>query len=290
MIAHILGTLDDKIELNRQMNETLEGMAQALFKSWFVDFDPVIDNALSAGNKIPDALKARAKVRREIERNRKSSLNTAGQQFPDRFLSTDEIGWIPQGWRASKFQEIATVIMGQSPKGDTYNSDGHGMPLVNGPVEFGSYFTQKSKWTTSPTKVAKLGDLIVCVRGSTTGRYVISDGEYCLGRGVCAVRGKGSQALAEYTFKHHKNDLLKMATGSTFPNWNRSTLEEFMVIGADVPMVNAFDFHAKPWIQKAGSNIKESQSLASLRDTLLSKLLSGELRIPDAEKLVAKFT
>ena len=64
-IAHILGTLDDKIELNRRMNETLEGMARAVFKSWFVDFDPVIDNALAAGNPIPDRFRDRAAQRRE---------------------------------------------------------------------------------------------------------------------------------------------------------------------------------------------------------------------------------
>ena len=68
-IAQILGTLDDKIELNRRMNATLEGMAQALFKSWFVNFDPVIDNALAAGNSIPDELAPRAEVRRQALAN-----------------------------------------------------------------------------------------------------------------------------------------------------------------------------------------------------------------------------
>src|SRR5690606_4312793 len=72
-IAHILGTLDDKIELNRQMNQTLEAMAQALFKSWFVDFDPVMDNALAAGNDIPDELRAMAEKRRVIASEAKQS-------------------------------------------------------------------------------------------------------------------------------------------------------------------------------------------------------------------------
>ena len=99
-IAHILGTLDDKIELNRRMNETLEAMAQTVFKSWFVNFDPVIDNALATGNPIPEALQSRAKIRRSIlngtaERNGYESLpDSIRQLFPSAFEYTAEIGYI----------------------------------------------------------------------------------------------------------------------------------------------------------------------------------------------------
>jgi type I restriction enzyme S subunit len=72
--------------------------------------------------------------------------------------------------------------MGASPSGETYNDARIGTPLINGPVEFGEYFAAKSKWTTSPTRLSKVGDLIFCVRGSTTGRRVIADDVYCLGR------------------------------------------------------------------------------------------------------------
>ena len=111
-IAHILGTLDEKIELNRQMNETLEQMAQALFKSWFVDFDPVIDKALAAGNEIPEPLQKLAKLRQELPNDQKlmyASPELAGhaelvEAFPDRFTFTEELGWIPEGWEVDSFK------------------------------------------------------------------------------------------------------------------------------------------------------------------------------------------
>jgi type I restriction enzyme S subunit len=85
-IAHILGTLDDKIELNRRMNETLESMARALFKSWFVDFDPVIDNALAAGNPIPEPLIQRAQTRRDLGTKRKPLPKNIQKLFPHAFV------------------------------------------------------------------------------------------------------------------------------------------------------------------------------------------------------------
>jgi len=287
-IAHILSTLDDKIELNRQMNATLEAMAQALFKSWFVDFDPVIDNALAAGNLIPEPLQARAEARAALGDQRKPLPDEIQKQFPDSFVFNEEMGWVPEGWSISQFEKVADVIMGQSPKGDTYNSDGNGTPLVNGPVEFGEYFTKRTKWTTVPSKLAQANDLIVCVRGSTTGRYVKSDGEYCLGRGVCAIRGKVSQAFADQLFKFNIDSLLQMTTGSTFPNWSSPTLKHFPVILSPVAVLNTFEEHAGVTMQKASLNYTQNEALSQLRDTLLPKLLSGELRIPDAEKQLSE--
>ena len=116
-IAHILGALDDKIELNRRMNATLEGMAQALFKSWFVDFDPVIDNALAAGNPIPDELAPRAEVRKNALANGTTqqgsvdhpTLSDPKPLFPAAFQFTEELGWIPEGWTLQSFESLATL-------------------------------------------------------------------------------------------------------------------------------------------------------------------------------------
>ena len=101
-------------------------------------------------------------------------------------MEESELGEIPKGWKVGKMEDVTKIIMGQSPLGENYNNEGIGTPLVNVPVEFGDYFTQKSKWTSSVTKLSEAGDLIICVRGSTTGRFVKSDGRYCLGRGVCS--------------------------------------------------------------------------------------------------------
>ncbi len=121
-IAHILGSLDDKIELNRQMNATLEAMAQALFKSWFVDFDPVIDNALAAGNPIPDELEAKVAARQALGDARKPLPEDIRSLFPNAFVFTEEMGWIPEGWEVGNLGKIAEFSNGKSSPD---RSDGH---------------------------------------------------------------------------------------------------------------------------------------------------------------------
>lgn len=120
-IAHVLGTLDDKIECNRRLNRTLEGIVRALFKSWFIDFDPVIDNALAAGNPIPDELADRAALRQlAAEEHAKPLPDDLRALFPAEFTHTDTMGWIPKGWEVAPFSRIArlkakTVNPGNSP-------------------------------------------------------------------------------------------------------------------------------------------------------------------------------
>lgn len=282
-IAHILGSLDDKIALNRKMNATLEAMAQALFQSWFVDFDPVIDKALAAGHEIPEPFAAKARRRAALGDRRKPLPAEVAALFPDRFVETEEMGWVPEGWGVKKFDNHAIIEMGQSPPGESYNSEGTGVPLINGPVEFGEFFTARTKWTTAPTKVCAEDDLIVCVRGSTTGRFVKSNGTYCLGRGVCSIRGRTSQAFVDYIFKYHTIGMLALTTGSTFPNWSKETLSRFLVIAPDPKAVNKFQKITGHMIEKQKANAVQLASLTTLRDTLLPKLISGELRLRDAE-------
>ena len=117
-IAHILGSLDDKIELNRRMNATLEAMAQALFKSWFVDFDPVIDNALAAGHPIPEPLQDRAEARAALGDQSHPLPEAIRQQFPNRFVCNEEMGWVPEGWKIELLKNLATKIgSGATPRG-----------------------------------------------------------------------------------------------------------------------------------------------------------------------------
>lgn len=121
-IAHILGSLDDKIELNRQMNQTLEQMAQALFKSWFVDFDPVIDNALAAGNTIPDALQKRAEQRKELGKKRKPLPRDIQSLFPSEFAFSEELEkWVPLGWKTQALNEFINVKHGFAFKGKHFS-------------------------------------------------------------------------------------------------------------------------------------------------------------------------
>ena len=111
-ISEILSSISNKIELNRQINQTLEQMAQTLFKSWFVDFDPVIDNALAAGNPIPEALQARADRRTELARsdNAPQLPHHIRTLFPDRFTHHPDMGWIPEGWHFVPFGKVSNCF------------------------------------------------------------------------------------------------------------------------------------------------------------------------------------
>ncbi|MFO0061188.1 MAG: restriction endonuclease subunit S, partial [Planctomyces sp.] len=212
-IAAVLGALDDKIELNRRMNATLESMARALFQSWFVDFDPV-----------------RAKLDGP-QADQPAVLDPATAALFPEHLVDSPLGHIPKGWEVSRLDEIGSVMMGLSPNGESYNADGIGIPLINGPVEFGDYFPVKTKWTEAATRFAAKADLIFCVRGSTTGRRVVSDGEYGIGRGVCAIRAKdGYHSFLYQTINVGLDRLLEKTTGSVFPSLSAPDIKGFSVL------------------------------------------------------------
>lgn len=131
---------------------------------------------------------------------------------------------------ASKFialGQCAEIIMGQSPAGDSYNKYGNGYPLINGPTEFTERFPVKVQWTDKPTKFCKLHDILLCVRGSTTGRMNISNDKYCIGRGVAAIRGKGNikTEFLEFALRYNVSEIMRLAAGSTFPNIDSKTLK-----------------------------------------------------------------
>jgi type I restriction enzyme S subunit len=143
-------------------------------------------------------------------------------------------GSLPDDWYLTGLGALAEIVMGQSPKGDTYNTTGGGVPLLNGPAEFGRKFPTAVQWTTAPTRIANPGDILFCVRGNTTGRMNIADRPYCVGRGLAAVRGKPGRAetsFVSFLLDFIKNRVYSVAVGggSTFPNISRSSLLAFEV-------------------------------------------------------------
>lgn len=131
-----------------------------------------------------------------------------------------EIGFIPEDWDATTLGNVAEVIMGQSPKGTSYNRDGNGLPLINGPTEFTKKYPIKVQWTTEPTKLCKPLDLLLCVRGSSTGRMNIANDEFCIGRGVATIRANHRASTEYLTYQVHLaiEKLLALSAGSTFPS------------------------------------------------------------------------
>jgi len=229
-IGGFIRCIDDKIELNRRMNETLERMARAIFKDWFVDFGPI---------------RAKAEGRAPYLAPELWSL------FPNT-LERDQ----PTDWKNSMLVDIAEVIMGAPPDGATYNSDGN-------------------------------GDLIVGVRGSTTGRHAYADRQYCLGRGVCAIRARnGHKGFVEYQIIDRMEELLTKTMGSVFPNLVADNIKSFPVLLPPEVVLQRFEAILEPLRARICANVRENANLAKTRDYLLPKLMSGEIRICEAEKLV----
>lgn len=130
-----------------------------------------------------------------------------------------------------KLSEIAIITMGTSPKGLTYNRNGEGLPLLNGPTEFGDIYPNCTLFTNKSIREGKPGDLIFCVRGSTTGRMNWADRIYSLGRGVCSIRGKSisDTRFIKYCLDWKLGSLLNLASGGTFPNLTQETIRNFSI-------------------------------------------------------------
>jgi type I restriction enzyme, S subunit len=137
------------------------------------------------------------------------------------------------GWPIERLGDVCEIIMGQSPDGESYNTTGEGVPLINGPVEFSDESfgkTVRSKFTTQPTKFCKEGDLILCVRGSTTGRMNIAGFDACVGRGVAAIRAKQYQPWINHFISSKRDEIHGKGTGATFPNVSGATLADFKLV------------------------------------------------------------
>jgi type I restriction enzyme S subunit len=270
-IAHILGTLDDKIELNRRMSQTLEAMARALFKAWFVDFEPV-----------------RAKMEGRWQRGQSLPGLPAHlyDLFPDRLVDS-ELGEIPEGWEVDQISNHFRVTMGQSPPGSTYNEKGDGLPFYQGRVDFGFRFPTRRVFCTAPTRLADAGDTLVTVR-APVGDSNMALERCCIGRGVAAVRHTSGAVSYTYYFVRSLKSVFESfeAEGTVF---GAITKDAFLSIKCVVPpteLVQRFEQLCRPIDEKIERAERESRTLAALRDALLPKLISGELRVKDAEQFL----
>ncbi len=264
-IAYILGTLDDKIELNRRMNQTLEEMARALFKSWFVDFDPVRAKAEGRGTGLPEEIAA---------------------LFPDEFEDS-ELGVIPKGWKVTSLDQIARFLNGLAMQ-KFPPTDGQSLPVI---------------------KIAQLR------AGNTVGAdlasaylqpdYVIQDGDILFswsGSLECRLWTGGPGALNQHLFKvtsdqyprwlcylgvhQHLDDFRHIAAGkaTTMGHIQRHHLSDAKLAIPPAELLSAINPIVEPILESTWLRAVQSRTLASIRDTLLPKLISGELRIEDAER------
>lgn len=295
-IAHVLGALDERIELNRRMNETLEAMAQALFKSWFVDFDPVIDNALASGKEIPAVLSDRAAVRAALGDKRQPLPAEIRTLFPDEFTDSTELGWIPKGWEVKTFDQFVELIGGGTPKTSVEEYWGGDIPwfsVVDAPSPANVFVIDTEKHVTqlgvdnSSTKILPIGTTIISARG-TVGKCAIVGRPMAMNQSCYGVRGKKGIAdfFVYYSIREQVEHLQRGGHGSVFNTITRDTFKIIKMAIGKTEFTQRFEACIKPFFDKILANNIQNVDLTKLRDTLLPKLLSGELRIPDAEKMV----
>jgi type I restriction enzyme S subunit len=264
-IADILGTLDDKIELNRKMNETLEAIARALFKSWFVDFDPV---------------RAKAEGRQPVGMDAETTA-----LFPKGFGETDED--LPESWRRGPLNEIAQVTMGQSPPGETYNESGNGIPFYQGVRGFGLRFPSRRVYCTAPTRYAQKGDVLLSVR-APVGEINVAIERCAIGRGLAAVRqGATSNGYVYYLLRSQEVQWETFeGEGTVFGSASKADLENLRVLIPTPQVLGTFTRTVEPLDARIEANERESQNLAAIRDALLPKLVSGEIRVGNTRRAI----
>ncbi|WP_165701204.1 restriction endonuclease subunit S [Crateriforma conspicua] len=297
-ITELASIIDDKIDLNRRMNETLESMARALFKSWFVDFDPVIDNALAAGHSIPEPLAARAETRRALGPARKPLPENIRSLFPATFAFDEEMGWIPEGWDVKPLEDSMEAIIdyrGKTPKKTT-----SGVPLITAKIVKGGrilppqeYIAIEDYDTWMRRGIPERDDVVMTTE-APLGEVAQLDGrKVALAQRIITLRGEPTLLHNSYLrfllqspqFQH---DLRGHATGTTVIGIKQSQLRTIQLLLPSVELQNAFGDSVVPLTNRISENWQSTAVLSKLRDTLLPKLLSGELRIPEAEKLVAE--
>ena len=287
-ITHILGTLDDKIELNRRMSETLEAMARALFKSWFVDFDPVRAKAEGSDPGLPKSL---------------------ADLFPDSF-GDSELGEIPKGWQMKTVEEIAVRVgmgpFGSSIKVDSFAPDGvpivsgqhlHGLMMEDNKFNFVSHehadrlkAANVQRGDVVFTHAGNIGQVAFIPESSRYDRYVISQRQFFMRCDPAQVTPSFVALYFQSPEGQHR--LLANASSSGVPSIARPVtyLRSILLTLPSKVVLRAFDRLVQPLLAQLRRNLHEATNLAALRDALLPKLLSGELRVKSAERFMKEFT
>jgi type I restriction enzyme S subunit len=298
-IANILRPLDEKIILNRQTNQALEQMAQALFKSWFVDFDPVIDKALAAGNPIPDELQDSAKRRQNqlAKSDHKPLPDNILQLFPSEFELTEELGWVPLGWSLRRIGEVANVVKGASYKSSELADSGVALVTLKSFNRGGGYRLDGLKEYTGrykPEQEVFAGDLIIAYTDVTQAAdvigkpaMVISDSRYdhlVVSLDVSVVR-PNEDSLKYFLYglaqtSNFQSHTYSHSTGTTVLHLGKKAVPEYPFAMPNVGVIEAYVSNVAPGYRAIDLNVDGSRSLSKLRDTLLPKLISGELRLP----------
>ena len=271
-IAHVLGTLDDKIESNHRMNETLEAMARALFKSWFVDFDPVRAKMEGRDTGLPEHL---------------------ADLFPDRLVDS-ELGQIPEGWEVANLGEVAALRRrGIDPASVASDTPYIGLAdMPRGSIALtdwggaGSVFSRKSAFEAGDILFGKLRPYFHKV-GIAPVDGLCSTDIVVLGAREPKWSAFVLACVSSSAFVAHTSQI---ATGTKMPRTSWKAMNRYELCRPTDDVASEFQRLIAPILRRIVGNIHESRTVAALRDALLPKLISGEIRVPDAERVAAPVT
>ena len=278
-ISHILGTLDDKIEMNRRMNETLEAMARALFKSWFVNFEPV-----------------RAKMK-----GRDTGLSTdIANLFPGQLIDS-EIGEIPEGWEVSEIGKEVNAVGGSTPSTKEPSYWHLGQHCWATPKDLSKLWSPvlmdtNRKITDSGLQKISSGTLpvgtVLLSSRAPIGYLAIAEIPTAVNQGFIAMRCE--RRLPNLYVLHwcyqNLDHIRSIAGGSTFAEISKKAFRTVPVLVPSKAILGIYKRLARPLYDRLVVNMKEAATLAGLRDSLLPKLVSGEIRVPDAERTLESVT
>ena len=277
-IAHVLGTLDDKIELNRRMNETLEEMARALFKSWFVDFEPV-----------------RAKMEGRWRRGQSLPGLPAEYYdlFPDRLVNT-ELGEVPEGWEVRKLGEVVEVVGGTTPSTKVIEYWQGGTHCWTTPKDLSNLSTPvlldtERKITDAGLQQIRsglqpVGTLLLSSR-APIGYLAISEVPVAVNQGFISIPPGPvlPNLYLLYWCQAHEETIINYANGSTFLEISKSNFRQLLLIMPDMSTLNAYHKIASSLHGRIVTNERDSRALAAQRDTLLPRLMGETLAILDGQ-------
>ena len=281
-IAHILGTLDDKIELNRRMNETLEEMARALFKSWFVDFDPVRTKMEGRDTGLPPDVAA---------------------LFPDRLVDS-ELGEIPEGWGVKAVGTIANIVGGTTPSTKQAQYWKGGTHCWATPKDLASLSVPvllKTERKITDAGLGKIGSgllppgTVLLSSRAPIGYLAVTETPVAINQGFIGIMPHEgiSNLFMLYWSEASHDEIINHANGSTFLEINKGNFRQLPVVVPDESAMKKFDGLARTLYNRIVSNERQSHSLAALRDTLLPKLISGEIRVntrdEESEAVIGKY-
>ena len=250
-IAKILSAFDIKIALNRQINDNLEAMAKQLYDYWFVQFD------------FPN----------EEGKPYKSS---GGKMVWNEKIKL----YVPERWTIGLLSDIANITMGQSPDGASYNEDGNGSIFYQGSTDFGTRFPSIRKYTTSPSRFAQKGNILMSVR-APVGAMNIANNDCCIGRGLASLSSKkGSTTHLYYILDDFRIKFAAInSAGTTFGAITKDELYSLPIIIPSDEVILHFENICKPIFDKQMAIGEEINSLTKQRDELLPLLMNGQATV-----------